>query len=297
MARDTVTFDDLVRIAQRVGVEVVAAPSSHRGALGKMGTKLGPTIHHTGTANTFRPTEDYPDYNVVKEGRTGLVNSLSAYGLGRFRAIYVFSEFLSWHAGEWNYRGVTDGNGHFLGIECAGVGDWTPWQRKVLPRLVASILLFLGGTVDWMPRHLDGAMPRGRKTDAANLWASFRDEVQFFMDHPEQININYVAGAAKEEDDVAKFKAFRSDPNQGTGADQGNGSIALAAPGFWYSVPSPGYWQLLLARGITEDCVNVPHNEYLYFQSLYLLPEANDAELVERTKAIEANVAAFATKS
>jgi len=293
VARDGITFEDLVRVAQRVGVEVVAAPSSHRGKKGSMGSVLGPTIHHTGTPNTYKAADDYPDYNVVKEGRTGLVNSLSAYGLGRRKAIYVFSEFLSWHAGTWNYRGVTDGNGHFLGIECAGVGDWTDWQRKVLPRLVASILLFLGGNVDWMPRHLDGAMPRGRKTDAANLWASFRSEVQFFMDHPEQINVNYVAPEAKKEEDTMKFKAFRSDPAQGTGADKGTGAIAVAAPGIFWQCPNPDYWGMLLAHGVTEEALNVPHNVYTFYQSLYTMPEHDDAALAAAVARVEGVVRAF----
>lgn len=204
--RNNVTFSDLVAIARRVGVQVIEAPSSHRGTKGTMGTVRGVTCHHTGTPNTFNPTVDYPDFNVVKEGRAGLVNSLSAWGIGRFRAIYVFSEFLSWHAGEWSWKGLTDGNGDFLGIEAAGVGDWTNFQRAVYPRLVASALLFLGEGPDMAPRHLDGAMPRGRKVDAAKfdgnfaLGKSFREWVEFFMANPQYININYVP---LEEDPLA----------------------------------------------------------------------------------------------
>lgn len=190
------TWAQLVAVARRVGVKVVEAPSSHRGQLGKMGSVVGVTEHTTGTANSFKPDVDYPDYNVVKEGRAGLENSLSAYGVGRFEAIYVFSEFLSWHAGVWNWRGVTDGNGHFLGIECAGVGDYTEFQRKVYPRLVAAILLEINQTPDWAPRHLDGAVPQGRKVDAQGFddfyqGKSFRQWVEFFMANPAYININY----------------------------------------------------------------------------------------------------------
>lgn len=192
------TWATLVAIARRVGVTVVEAPSSHRGKLGSMGSVVGVTCHHTGTPNTLRPTEDYPDYAVVKEGRTGLVNSLSAYGIGRHTSIYVFSEFLSWHAGTWNWKGITDGNGHFLGLECAGVGDYTEFQRKVYPRLVAAILLEIGQSIDWAPRHAQGATPAGRKTDAANLdgdfyqGKSFRQWVEFFLVNPAHININYL---------------------------------------------------------------------------------------------------------
>lgn len=197
MARYIVTFDDLVAIARRVGVTVVAAPSSHRGHIGEMGTVVGVVCHHTGTPNSYRPELEYPDFDVVKEGRPGLENSLSAFGLGRHTTIFVFSEDLSWHAGVWLWKGITDGNGHFLGIEAAGIGDWTPFQRAVYPRLVASILLFIDAGIDWAPRHLDGAMPSGRKVDAANFGEqflpgmNFDQSVQWLLDNPDYININY----------------------------------------------------------------------------------------------------------
>jgi len=193
------TWDRLVAIARRVGVKVVEAPSSHRGKLGSMGSVVGVTCHHTGTANSAKSTSDYPDFNVVKEGRTGLVNSLSAYGIGRNEAIYVFSEFLSWHAGAWNWKGVTDGNGHFLGIECAGVSDFTDFQRKVYPRLVAAILLEIKAPVEMAPRHADGAVPKGRKTDISNHTGNFWQGhdfywwVSYYLANPAEININYVS--------------------------------------------------------------------------------------------------------
>jgi hypothetical protein len=195
MARLIVTFDDLVAIAKRTGVEnwvqggvrgkVISAPSSWRGKRGEMGTVVGVTRHHTGTSEDFRATEDYPTYQVVKEGRSGLDNSLSAYGLGRYFGIYVFSEDISWHAGTWSYAGITDGNGHFLGIEAESAGNrWTAFQREFYPRLVASILLFIDEGVDMAPRHADGAMPRGRKSDAANLPADFMTKVAGYLRNP-----------------------------------------------------------------------------------------------------------------
>lgn len=187
------SWDEVVFIAERVGVNVVKAPSSHRGKKGRMGSVVGITRHHTGTPNSYKPNDDYPDYNVVKEGRSGLRNSLSTYGIGRHTSIYVFSEFLSWHAGAWNWQGITDGNGHFLGIEAAGVGDWTAFQRQVYPRLCASALSYIGEGTGMMPRHLDGCVPRGRKTDAARLWPTFGEEVQFYIDNPKFIDVNYQA--------------------------------------------------------------------------------------------------------
>jgi hypothetical protein len=165
-----------------------------------MGTVVGCTRHHTGTAETFLAASDYPTYNVVKEGRSGLDNSLSAYGLGRWFGIYVFSEFLSWHAGTWSYAGITDGNGHFLGIEAEGTGArWTEFQQEFYPRLCASILLFVGEGADMMPRHADGATPRGRKDDAKNLPADFTSKVQGYLANPSTLTY----GSTKEWDEMA----------------------------------------------------------------------------------------------
>lgn len=197
MARDGITFDDLIAIARRTGVEnwvdpatgkrgqIIAAPSSWRGKRGSMGTVVGVTRHHTGTEETFKPAEDYPTYQVVKEGRAGLDNSLSAFGLGRWYGIYVFSEFLSWHAGTWLWDGITDGNGHFLGTEAEGTGArWTAFQQEFYPRLTAAELLFLGEGIDMMPRHADGATPAGRKDDAKNLPADFTAKVAGYLANP-----------------------------------------------------------------------------------------------------------------
>lgn len=207
------SWNEIVLIAKRTGVEnwpggrVVAAPSSWRGKRGNMGTVVGVTRHHTGTAETFLADQDYPTYNVVKEGRSGLDNSLSAYGLGRWNSIYVFSEFLSWHAGTWSYAGITDGNGHFLGIEAEGTGArWTPFQQEFYPRLVASILLYVGEGTGMAPRHADGAMPRGRKSDAANLPADFMAKVAGYIANPSTLAYGAKAPAPtptpKEIDDM-----------------------------------------------------------------------------------------------
>jgi hypothetical protein len=213
MAVPRLSFDELIFCATRTGVtnwtggKVVPAPSSHRGKRGSMGTVVGVTRHHTGTPETFRAAEDYPTYQVVKEGRAGLENSLSAYGLGRHSGIYVFSEFLSWHAGAWNYAGITDGNGHFLGIEAEGTGAfWTAFQREFYPRLCGSVLSYIGAGADMMPRHMDGCVPRGRKSDARNLWSSFTAQVQGYIDNPKTITYGTAPAPSptplEDEDDM-----------------------------------------------------------------------------------------------
>lgn len=282
------TWERLVAIARRVGVKVVEAPSSHRGKLGTMGSVAGVTEHTTGTPNSFNASSDYPDFNVVKEGRTGLVNSLSAYGIGRREAIYVFSEFLSWHAGAWLWQGITDGNGHFLGIECAGVGDYTEFQRKVYPRLVAAILLDINSPRSMAARHLDGAVPKGRKPDAQGFdgdfyqGKSFNQWVDFFLANPAYININYQGGATAEEDDDMKLLSFRSDP---TTTDQngtkGTGAVALMAPGFVYVAQTPSLYDFYVKTGICTPFVNLPHNLYQHLIDVFSSTEKNDQETLK----------------
>jgi hypothetical protein len=94
---------------------------------------------------------------------------------------------------------------------------------------------------------------------------------------------------APVEDDTVKFKAFRSDPAGG-----GDGSIALAAPGFWYQVPDPNYWNLLLANNVCDNYSNVPGNVFGYFRALYMLPEVNDQAMADALAKLSADEAARA---
>jgi hypothetical protein len=51
-----------------------------------------------------------------------------------------------------------------------------------------------------MPRHADGAMPRGRKNDAANLAPDFVKRVQKFIDHPDQLTYGGSVAPIVQED-------------------------------------------------------------------------------------------------
>lgn len=278
MARSGLTFDDLIGIVRRTGVEnwidpasgqrgqIIAAPSSKRGKKGKMGSVLGPTRHHTGTDEDFKPKADYPTYEVVKEGRKGLENSLSAFGLGRWWGIYVFSEDLSWHAGEWLYAGLTDGNGHWLGIEAEGTGArWTPFQREFYPRLCASILLFVGEGINMMPRHADGAMPRGRKNDAANLPADFTAKVALYLAHPELLTYGGATPIpAPEDDDMVKPLFYRQ---------KGTDAVYHATPGQFFGV-NPDFMGTMVTMDLVPKdwpsvVIDLPSKAHLDFAEWY----------------------------
>jgi hypothetical protein len=284
--RGQLTWAEVLHIVKRTGVEnwvgkdyngntvrgqVIAAPSSWRGKKGSMGTVVGVTRHHTGTPETYSAASDYPTYNVVKEGRTGLDNSLSAYGLGRWYGIYVFSEFLSWHAGSWSFAGITDGNGHFLGIEAEGTGArWTAFQNEFYPRLVASILSYIGEGTGMAPRHADGAMPRGRKSDAANLPADFMTKVAGYMANPSTL----AYGSAPEptpapspisQEDVDMLRIRNS-----------AGRIVFLTGGFAVHVPDHASNKALADAGV--KIVQVHDN---FFNALVKAANIDEASLVE----------------
>lgn len=186
------TKAQIVQIAKRTGYPVVEAWSSHNA--GSMGTVVGPILHHTGTPETMGG--DYPTLKVVRDGRPGLENSLAMYGIGRSGTIYCINDKISWHAGVGDWNGITDGNGHFAGIEAEGpYNTWPAAELDAYEKLVASILIELGRGLDWAPTHAQWANPPGRKTDPQGFdLVRFRNNVQRYLDNP--------ALLGKEEDDL-----------------------------------------------------------------------------------------------
>lgn len=176
--------ETLRQVAKRTGYPVVEAWSGHNA--GTMGTVYGPVLHHTGTPSTV--AGNYPTLKVVRDGRPGLVNSLCAYGIGRDGTIYLVNEKVSWHAGAGDWKGVTDGNGHFLGIEAEGPypGAWPAAELDSYKKLVASILLETGRGFDWAPTHAQWANPAGRKTDPTSInMSAFRADVEGYLKNPD----------------------------------------------------------------------------------------------------------------
>jgi hypothetical protein len=183
---------DLLTIAKRTGYPVREAWTAGHGA---MGTVVGVIMHHTATPESA--PGDYPSLNVVTKGRTGLAGPLCNFGLGRSGTIYCVTEGIAWHAGVGAWKGITDGNGHFLGIEAEHSGDpkhaWPAAQADAYRRLVASILNFLGRNTDWDVRHASWALPPGRKPDfvlttGIPTMASFDGSVQAMLVKQQTIN-------------------------------------------------------------------------------------------------------------
>lgn len=189
--------DAMRRIVARTGYPGIESWSGHN--KGNMRGVRGVLAHHTGTA--WSAKGDYPTLRVVRDGRSGLVNSLSSFGLGKSGSIYLINTQVSWHAGTGNLNGITDGNGYLVGIEAESdgwAGHWTPEQVDCYPRLVASILIEIRENRRYTGRHQDYALPRGRKTDFAG-WPggidAFWRQVDHYLAHPEQIHRNGGSGA------------------------------------------------------------------------------------------------------
>lgn len=194
---------DLANIAIRTGYPVKTAWTNGHGT---MGTILGCVMHHTATPDTY--PGDYPSLRVVTEGRSDLPGPLCNFGLGRSGTIYLVTEGIAWHAGVGAYGGTTDGNGHFLGIEAesGGTGFWTPEQLDSYPRLVASILWYIGKGPEWAIRHAKWALPVGRKNDTYGIdmtW--FGNKVYGYLSNTNGINRNNIPAPPTDEDEDMKL--------------------------------------------------------------------------------------------
>lgn len=153
-----------------------------------MGVVKGVICHHTAGP----PSRNMPSLGVLKNGRSDLPGPLAQLGLGRDGTFYVIAAGRANHAGRGEWKGITDGNGSFIGIEAesTGIGDPTkpgfePWpevQLDAYRRGVAAILAHLGQDAGMCCGHKEYALPKGRKSDPHTLdMERFRSEVAALM--------------------------------------------------------------------------------------------------------------------
>ena len=141
---------------------------------GDMGSVYGVLCHHTAGSQTL----NMPSLHTLIEGRPDLSGPLAHLGLGRDGTYYVIAAGRCNHAGQGSWRGVSEGNTHFLGIEAENTGlgndPWPQIQMDAYRFGVAAILQHLNRGAEWCAGHKEFALPQGRKSDPNFDMASFR---------------------------------------------------------------------------------------------------------------------------
>lgn len=113
-----------------------------------------------------------------------------------FIAQLVADDQVAWHAGRASWHGVTDINERSLGIELENANDGRdPYPAAQLAAAhwlcQAKIARYNIEKAD-VVRHLDVAMPRGRKTDPAGFpWPTFVDSLYLDPASPPQQSLSY----------------------------------------------------------------------------------------------------------
>lgn len=163
------------------GLTVIEQPGWEARGHGDVGKPLGVLLHHTaGPA-----TGEAPSLGTVENGRPDLSGPLAQLVLGRSGTFYVVAAGLCYHAGKGEWKGITAGNTHFIGIEAENTGlDNDPWpegQMESYARGVAAILKHIGATVEMCAGHKEYALPHGRKQDPSFDCNAFRARVSAYM--------------------------------------------------------------------------------------------------------------------
>lgn len=167
------------------GLTVTEVPGWQNRGHGDEGKVLGVMCHHT-----CGPLHgNLPDLNVLVDGRPDLGGPLCQLGLGRDGTYWMIAAGKCWHAGAGKWQGITDGNGHFIGIEAENTGEttgsradtWPAVQMAAYKRGVAAILTHIGATSVMCCGHKEYALPHGRKDDPNFDMMKFRGDVAALM--------------------------------------------------------------------------------------------------------------------
>lgn len=172
---------------EKAGLKVVECANWQTRGHGDVSKIIGVICHHTAGG---KGGGNMPSLNTITHGRPGLHGPLCNLGLGRDGTFYMVAAGKGWHAGAGSWKGVRDGNSHFIGIEAENSGYiqgptselWPAPQIDAYARSCAAILDHIGQPVTQCIGHKEWAPHR--KTDPTFNMGQFRDAVAFYMANP-----------------------------------------------------------------------------------------------------------------
>jgi peptidoglycan hydrolase-like protein with peptidoglycan-binding domain len=168
------------------GLKVARVPGWKERGHGDVGAILGVMCHHTGGSKKG----NMPSLGVLKNGRaanpakgiTALAGPLAQLGLARDGTYYVVAAGRCNHAGTGVWKGLTNGNSNFIGIEAENTGGsndlpWPAVQMDAYRRGVAAILRHVGRGAEFCCGHKEYRLPQGKKKDPTFDMPAFRASV------------------------------------------------------------------------------------------------------------------------
>jgi peptidoglycan hydrolase-like protein with peptidoglycan-binding domain len=168
----------LPHVLQSAGLKVAPVDGWQDRGRSEMGPVYGVICHHTAT----KRAGNMPSLKTLIDGRQDLSGPLCQLGLGRDGTFYVIAAGRANHAGVGVWKGLTNGNANFIGIEAEneGTADEFPWpavQIEAYSRGVAAILKYIGRTEEYCAGHKEYARPLNRKPDPSFNMDEFRRTV------------------------------------------------------------------------------------------------------------------------
>jgi N-acetyl-anhydromuramyl-L-alanine amidase AmpD len=169
----------LPKVLMDAGLKVALVDGWEDRGRGDVRTIRGVICHHTATN---KKEANMPTLQTLIEGRPDLRGPLAQLGLGRDGTYYVIAAGRCNHAGEGIWRGMTNGNANFIGIEAENTGrandiPWPAGQLEAYRQGVAAILKHIGRDAGSCAGHNEYARPKGRKPDPSFDMVAYRASV------------------------------------------------------------------------------------------------------------------------
>ncbi|SHN25362.1 N-acetylmuramoyl-L-alanine amidase [Chitinophaga sp. CF418] len=174
----------LPAVLKNAGLKVATVDGWEERGVSAMGTVLGVLCHHTAGPKAG----NMPSLNTLVRGTNNIPGPLAQLGLGRDGTFYIVAAGRCNHAGQGIWKGITNGNTHFIGIEAENTGkaDDFPWpevQVDAYCRGVAAILQHIGKDASFCAGHKEYALPKGRKPDPDFNMDDFRRRVSDILNN------------------------------------------------------------------------------------------------------------------